>query len=93
MRTALEFGESLETANERAAERLVTIERDMRAIADVPHQGTLRPEIAPGLRNVTKGRAILHFEVDDAAQVVNVLAVFYGGQDHRSQMIARLLGG
>jgi hypothetical protein len=36
---------------------------------------------------------VVYFEVDDRAQVVHVLAVFYGGQDHRQRMIARLLAG
>jgi plasmid stabilization system protein ParE len=89
---ALDFGESIETAHDRASSRLVAIERDIRAIGAAPHQGTLRPHMSPGLRNVTKGRAVIYFEVDDAAQIVHVLAVFYGGQDHRQRMLARLLG-
>jgi plasmid stabilization system protein ParE len=92
VQTALDFGESIEATHDRASSRLVEIERDIRAIGAAPHQGMLRPDMAPGLRNVTKGRAIVYFEVDDHAQIVHVLAVLYGGQDYRQRMIARLLG-
>lgn len=63
----------------------------MRALGRTPHQGTLRPELAPGLRSVTKDRAIFYFDVDDDRRVVRVLAVFFGGQDHQRLMLKRLL--
>ncbi len=43
-------------------------------------QGTLRPE-----------RAIFYFDADDDRRMVRVLAVFFGGQDHRRGMLTRLL--
>lgn len=52
------------------------------ALSAAPHKGTLRPELAPGLRNVSKDRAVFYFTVDNDARVVRVLAVFFGGQDH-----------
>ncbi|MGC9371097.1 MAG: type II toxin-antitoxin system RelE/ParE family toxin [Paracoccaceae bacterium] len=88
---ALALGESPETALERAAARLLAIEAAMAGLGRAPHQGTLRPEIAPGLRHVTKDRAVFYFDVDDAAELVRVLAVFFGGQDHRRRMLLRLL--
>ena len=55
-----------------------------------PHQGTLRTKMVPGLRSVTKDRAIFYFTVDDEARLVRVLAVFFGGQDHQREMLKRL---
>jgi len=62
----------------------------MASLADLPHQGTLHPKVMPGLRSVTKNRANFYFTVDDEAQIVRVLAVFFGGQDHQRAMLVRL---
>ena len=43
----------------------------------------------PGLRTVTKDRAIFYFLVDEE---VRVLAVFFGGQAHQRAMLRRVLG-
>jgi plasmid stabilization system protein ParE len=87
-----EIGETADEASERAAARLRDIEADLQRLGAAPHQGTLWPEVRGGLRWVTKRRAILYFVVDEAAARVSVLAVFYGGQDHRSAVLARILG-
>lgn len=84
------LGDSFAEAFDRATARIEAIEADMDALAGVPHQGTLSPEIAPGLRHVTKNRAIFYFEVDDERQLIMVLAVFFSGQDHRHHMLKRL---
>lgn len=84
------FGEARGEALERAAARVEGIEDDMLGLGDLPHQGTLRPEILPGLRSVTKRRAIGHFDVDDDLCLVRVLAVFFGGKDHQRAMLGRL---
>jgi plasmid stabilization system protein ParE len=63
----------------------------MLSLGEKPHQGTLRPELLPGLRSVTKQRAIFYFIVDEPKRQVRVLAVFFGGQDHQRQMLRRLL--
>ena len=55
-----------------------------------PFQGTLRDDLMPGLRQVTKNRAIFYFLVDEAAGQVRVLATFFGGQDHLRRMLARI---
>jgi toxin ParE1/3/4 len=89
----LAFGEEAGGAAERATRRLLAIEDAMADLGALPHQGTLRPELGDGVRNVTKERAVLYFEVDDEARVVRVLAVFYGGENHRRRMLLRLLGG
>ena len=86
------FGEDTDGAIERAASRVRDIETAMLSLGDAPHQGTLRPEILPGLRSVTKQRAIFYFDVDEGRRMVRVLAVFFGGQDHQRRMLRRLLG-
>jgi len=87
------FGEDAETAIDRAAGRLRQIHTSMQSLGDAPHQGTLMPQLLPGLRSVTKDRAIFYFSVDDTKRVVRVLAVFFSGQDHQRRMLRRLLGG
>jgi plasmid stabilization system protein ParE len=84
------LGEPLETAAARAAERVRAIEDDMARLGGAPFQGTLREELMPGLRQVTRGRAIFYFLVDEEAGQVRVLAVFFGGQDHLARMLARV---
>ena len=62
----------------------------MDALAFVPHQGTLDNHIIPGLRHVTKNRAIFYFHADDAAQTVKIVAVFFGSRDHQRLMLSRV---
>lgn len=90
---ALDFGEPLDRAYDQAARRIRAIEDAIFALGSAPQQGTLDPELLPGVRRVTKERAILYFDIDEGAQRVRVLAVFFGGQDHRRRMLIRLLGG
>lgn len=72
-----------ETAGRATAERkLAEIAAAIRALAETPHKGTLRDEVAPGLRAIPAGRrAVVAFRVDDAARAVFVYAVTYGGAD------------
>jgi len=86
------FGESREVALERAAERIESIENDMMSLAKAPHQGTACADLLSGLRSVTKQRAIFYFDIDDDERRVRVLAVFFGGQEHRRQMLKRIFG-
>lgn len=89
LRTHSSFGYSMGEAIKLAEKRAETIERDMAAISNVPFQGTLRPEFGPGVRNVTKNKAIFYFFVDEDAEIVRVLSIFYGGQDHLAHMRKR----
>ena len=84
------FGDERGEALERAAARIEGIEDELLALGDAPHQGTLRPDLLPGLRSVTKKRAIVYFDVDDDLRLVRVLAIFFGGQDHQRAMLQRL---
>ena len=84
------FGEPTSAAFERAATRVEQIRAAGEAIARAPHRGTLRESIAPGLRNVTVGRAVFWFDLAEDSKTVRILAVFFGGQDHIGHMVARL---
>jgi toxin ParE1/3/4 len=88
---ALALGEDASTASERAARRILEIEAAMEALGDLPHQGVLPSEFADGLRGVMKGRSLFYFDVDDMRCRVRVLAIFFGGRDHRRRMLLRLL--
>lgn len=91
--TYQELGDDAAEAFERAATRVLRIDADLRALGEVPHQGTLEPRIMDGLRHVTKDRAVFYFTLDEAARELRVLAVFFGGQDHRAHLLARMKAG
>ena len=86
----VQLGDVAETALERAAARIRSIEDEMEALGRAPRQGTLLPDLLPGLRRVTKSRAIFYFTLDEQAEELRVLAVFFGGQDHQRHMLKRL---
>jgi plasmid stabilization system protein ParE len=88
----MDFGDDRASAIGRAADRLEAIETAMLALGDAPHQGTLRPDLLAGLRQVTKQRAVFYFDVDDEKRLIRVLAIFFGAQDHRRAMLRRLFG-
>lgn len=92
-RAALDFGEDEGVAFARAEARVRAVAEAAEALGRLPRQGTLRPDLGPGIRHVTKGRAVIYFHLDEAREVVRVLALFGGGQDHRRRMLLRLLGG
>ncbi len=63
-----------------AARKLAEIEAAIATLKDTPHKGSLRADIAPGLRAVPAGRkAVVAFAVDDEAAEVLIYAVTYGG--------------
>ena len=73
----------MDYAGPAAAERrLDEIEATIAALADLPHRGSRRDEIAFGLRAVPAGRkAVVAFTVDDNSREVHVHAVTYAGAD------------
>ena len=86
------FGEDEADAVALAAKRLRSIEREMHEFGKAPLQGTMRADIMPGLRCVTRRRATYYFVVDEDIRRVRVLAIFFGSQDHQRRMLVRLLG-
>ncbi|MBC2772079.1 type II toxin-antitoxin system RelE/ParE family toxin [Rhizobium sp. AQ_MP] len=85
-----QLGEPLEDAVDQASERVRRIRSDIFGLGKAPYQGTLSKEIGDGLRHVTKNRAIIYFDVYEATQTIQVIAVFFGGQDHQRHMLKRL---
>ena len=86
----LGFGEATAEALRLAAARMDKIHDAMARLGKQPHQGTLE---LPDIRHVTKDSAISYFTVDDAAELVTVLAIFFGAQDHQRAMLKRIMGG
>ena len=87
----LGFGESPESALDRAESRVLEIRSSADRILSAPHRGERHDDILPGLRHLAIARAIYWFDVDEGRETVRVLAVFFGGQDHVRHMLARLL--
>ena len=87
----LDFGESIETAFERAGARVLEMRMGAERILTAPNRGKRHDDILPGLRHLTIGKAIYWFEVDDRLRTIRILAVFFGGQDHVRHMMVRLL--
>jgi plasmid stabilization system protein ParE len=85
-----ELGDDLESAAERAAARIDGALGYLRTMADHPHRGTEHPRIRSGIRTVTNQRFIFYFEIDEPLSEVRILAVFFGGMDHRQQILDRL---
>ncbi len=85
-----DFGEDIESAVQRATARIEDALIYMRTFVTHPHRGTEHPEIQPGLRTVTHKNFIFYFEVDDLVSEIRILAVFFGGVDHRQQIMDRL---
>jgi len=76
--------------HDAAARKLAEIEASIATLKSSPHKGSLRNEIAPGLRAIPAGRkAVIAFVVDDDAAEVQVYAVTYGGADWTMRSGAR----
>jgi plasmid stabilization system protein ParE len=84
------FGEDLETATDHAATRIEDALLYMRTFTTQPHRGTEQTKIRPGIRTVTNKNFIFYFEVDDQSSEVRILAIFFGGIDHKQQIMDRL---
>lgn len=73
-----------------ALRRLAEVEETLATLALTPHKGTLRDEIAPGLRAIPAGRkAVIAFTVDDAQGEVLVHAIGFAGSDWMSRSTER----
>ncbi|AWK84980.1 KluB [Azospirillum thermophilum] len=85
-----ELGDDPATAADHAAHRIEEALGYLRSFTTHPHRGTEQPAIRPGIRTVTSNRIIVYFEIDDLLEEVRILAVFFGGLDHRRQILDRL---
>lgn len=74
------------TEDRALADRTVdAIRAFIKGLAVTPHRGTRRDDLRPGLRIVPfRKRTAIAIEIDEAAAVVTVLRVFYGGQDYEA---------
>jgi plasmid stabilization system protein ParE len=73
-----------------AARKLAEIEDVIATLTHTPHKGSLRDDIAPGLRAIPAGRkAVVAFVVDDDAGEVLIHAVTYGGADWAMRSTSR----
>ena len=84
------FGESSERAISGAALRIIEALDYMDSFANHPHRGTEHPNIRPGVRAVTHNRFVYYFEIDEPSSEVIILAVFFGGIDHKRRLLDRL---
>ena len=73
-----------------AARKLAEIEAAISTLKATPLKGSLRDEIAPGIRATPAARkAVVAFVVDDDAREVLIYAVTYGGADWIKRTSAR----
>ena len=91
LRSYLDFGESLESALDRAEARVREIRASADRILTAPLRGERHDDLLPGLRHLAIERTIYWFDVDEDRETLRVLAVFSGGQDHVRHMLVRLL--
>ncbi len=78
--------------SEAANRKLTEIDEAIVGLARTPHKGSIRDEIAPGLRAIPAGRrAVIAFTVDDDAEEVLIQAVIYSGGDWAGRSQARIL--
>ena len=85
------FGESVEAALDHCEDRIRDIRQEAERLRAAPYRGERHDELLPGLRHLTIDPAIYWFDVNEAEQRVRILAIFFGGQDHISHMLTRLL--
>lgn len=72
---------------ETAVRYVNEIVADCESLADLPHRGTRRDDIRPGLRITHyKHRTIIAFDADDTTRTVSILGIFYCGQDFEAAL-------
>ena len=85
------FGEPLAEANRHAQLRLESIIAAAERLALAPLRCELRDDLLSGLRCLALDRAVYWFRPRAEQRDIQVLAVFFGGQDHQRRMLVRLL--
>lgn len=86
----LHFGHTIREAGIMAAQRVDAIATRRLTLANAPHRGTRHSLGGRSYRHVTIDRAIYWFTLDEAAEVLRIEAIFFGGQDHLDRMFTRL---
>ena len=74
---------SVETAD-RYTEAVVAF---CEKLATFPQRGVDRDGVRPGLKTTHyRGRTVIAYAVDEAAQRVSIIGIFYGGQDYETSL-------
>lgn len=89
----IHFGDAADIATAKANDRISGILAGIGKLSRFPQRGVSDDALAVGLRHLTINDAITYFDLDGEASTVLVRAVFFGGQDHQTHMLRRLLGG
>ena len=61
------------------------------SLAKAPLRGESRDDLLPGLRHLALDRAVYWFRSRAEQREIQLLAMFFGGQDHQRRMLVRLL--
>ena len=85
------FGEAPAEANRHAQVRIEAIIAAAERLATAPFRGDCHDDLPPGLRHLALDRAVYWFRPRAEQREIQVLAVFFGGQDHQRRMLVRLL--
>jgi len=85
------FGESPAEANRHAQARIEAIIAAAERLATAPWRAESHDDLMPGLRHLALDRAVDWFRPRAQHRDIQVLAVFFGGQDHQRRMLVRLL--
>ncbi len=85
------FGEPLAEANRHAQLRIEAIIAAADSLATAPFRGESLVDLLPGLSHLALDRAVYWFRPRAEQRDIQVLAVFFGGQDHQRRMLVRLL--
>ena len=85
------FGESPAEAHRHAQARIEAIIAAAERLATAPWRGESHDDLMPGLRHLALDRAVYWFRPRAQHRDIQVLAVFFGGQDHQRRMLVRLL--
>jgi plasmid stabilization system protein ParE len=87
----LAFGESGPDAFAHVEARIGKLLLSIRKLIETPFIGTLRSDLLPGLRYLRRDGAAIWFVPYEEREAIYILAIFFGGQDHTTRMLARLL--
>lgn len=85
------LGEQPSAAAEHARYRIDAIISAAERLAVAPFRGEAHDELMPGLRHLALDGAIFWFLPVEEIRLIQVLAVFFGGQEHQRHMLVRLL--
>ena len=65
-----------------AENKLAQIKAAIKGLSETPHIGSLRSEIAEGLRAIpSAGKGVITFTVDDSTKTVYLISITYAGAD------------